>query len=297
MAVRTANQRAYMVGEGEFRKEIGETLIIISKHNTACELCRPFETKVLIDDVYSGGKPEDGDYMLLSQAMKFGLFHPRCRHGLGTYYPELEEINHYDTEENRVNEYGSKKANAAHVDNMIQKYTRLAAGSLDPENVARYQGQLKAWVDKKQQIELQNQQNNDILSLQNHLKNIEKSPYEFALPNHITAAIPQNKIQGYLLNSNHDKGKHKARVINSVLGYNYENWDELSEYLFNAIQRNTISKYQKTSHGAKYTVPVKVVGKKGKSMVLNTVWQIDNGSNVPRFITATFDKRTIAKVK
>ena len=84
-----------MMGEGEFRKSIGETLIIISRHNTACELCRPFERKVLIDDVYSGGKQSDGDYMLLSQAMQMGLFHPRCRHGLGTYYPELIKIMRY----------------------------------------------------------------------------------------------------------------------------------------------------------------------------------------------------------
>ena len=107
MAVRTANQRAYMVGEGEFRKAIGETLVIISRHSTSCELCKPFEGKVLIDDVYSGGSQEDGDYMLLSQAMDQGLYHPRCRHGLGTYYPELEEINGYETEGNRLNEYGS----------------------------------------------------------------------------------------------------------------------------------------------------------------------------------------------
>lgn len=105
MAVRTANQRAYMVGEGEFRKAIGETLVIISRHSTSCELCKPFEGKVLIDDVYSGGSQEDGDYMLLSQAMEQGLYHPRCRHGLGTYYPELEEINGYATEDNRLNDY------------------------------------------------------------------------------------------------------------------------------------------------------------------------------------------------
>lgn len=105
MAVRTANQRAYMVGEGEFRKAIGETLVIISRHSTSCELCKPFEGKVLIDDVYSGGSKEDGDYMLLSEAMSQGLYHPRCRHGLGTYYPELEEINGYETEDNRLNDY------------------------------------------------------------------------------------------------------------------------------------------------------------------------------------------------
>lgn len=151
MAVRTANQRAYMVGEGEFRKSIGETLVIISHHATACKLCRPFERKVLIDDVYSGGKPDDGDYMLLSEAMKLGLFHPRCRHGLGTYYPELEEINHYNNEENDVSDYG--RYNRAHIENMVQRYKRLTVGSVDPENVARYQAKLKEWERKKEALD------------------------------------------------------------------------------------------------------------------------------------------------
>ena len=151
MAVRTANQRAYMVGEGEFRKSIGETLVIISHHTTACKLCKPFERKVLIDDVYSGGKQEDGDYMLLSQAMKLGLFHPRCRHGLGTYYPELEDINRYNNEENDVSDYG--RYNRAHIENMVQRYKRLSVGSVDPENVARYQAKLREWERKKEALD------------------------------------------------------------------------------------------------------------------------------------------------
>lgn len=151
MAVRTANQRAYMVGEGEFRKSIGETLVIISHHTTACKLCKPFERKVLIDDVYSGGKPGDGDYMLLSEAMKLGLFHPRCRHGLGTYYPELEDINHYNNEENDISDYG--RYNRAHIENMVQRYKRLTIGSVDPENVARYQAKLREWERKKEALD------------------------------------------------------------------------------------------------------------------------------------------------
>lgn len=113
MAVRIANQRAYMVGEGEFRKAIGETLVIISRHSTSCPLCKPFENKVLIDDVYSGGTQTDGDYMLLSEAMAQGLYHPRCRHGLGTYYPELEEINGYEIEDNKLNDYKSNDLGVA----------------------------------------------------------------------------------------------------------------------------------------------------------------------------------------
>lgn len=152
MAIRTVNQRAYMAGEGEFRKYLGETLVIISSHATSCKLCQPFENKVLIDDVYSGGTPDDGDYMLLSQAMAEGLFHPRCRHGLGTYYPELEDIVHYETEDNKLNEYGTEELNRAHVENMIQKYKRLTVGSIDPANIAKYQTKLNEWEKRKTEI-------------------------------------------------------------------------------------------------------------------------------------------------
>ena len=169
MAIRTVNQRAYMAGEGEVRKQLGETLVIISHHATSCPLCQPFENKVLIDDVYSGGKADDGDYMLLSQAMAEGLFHPRCRHGLGTYYPELEDIVHYDTEENRVNEYGTDKLNQAHVENMIQKYKRLIVGSIDPANIAKYQAKLDEWENKKAQLGVANSENSGIIAMEKRL--------------------------------------------------------------------------------------------------------------------------------
>lgn len=113
------------------------------------------------------------------------------------------------------------------------------------------------------------------------------------LPNSICAVTVQDKLQKYLLNSNHPVGKHKAKVINSVLGYNYENWNELSDKIFDGLQTTAINKQTNTEYGTKYIVPIRINGKKNKSMVLNTVWQIDTDSNIPRFITSTFDKRTI----
>lgn len=150
MAVRTASKRAQLMGEGDFRKYIGNPLVIITAHNTTCKLCKPFQNKVLIDDVYSGGTQDDGDYMLLSEAMEYGLFHPRCRHGSGTYYPELEDINHYETPENKLNEYGDADINIAHIDNMIQRYIRLVAGSVDPQNIDKYQAQLDLWERERE---------------------------------------------------------------------------------------------------------------------------------------------------
>ena len=92
MAIRTASQRAQLMAEGEFRKKIGETLVVVSKHGTACEICQQFEGKVFIDDVYSGGTKDDGNYPLLSEAMEQGMFHPNCRHGLNTYYEGITKL-------------------------------------------------------------------------------------------------------------------------------------------------------------------------------------------------------------
>lgn len=130
--------------------------------------------------------------MLLSQAMAEGLFHPRCRHGLGTYYPELEDIVHYYTEENRVNEYGTDKLNQAHIENMIQKYKRLTVGSVDPENIAKYQAKLNEWEKKKAQLGVANSAYSDIImrkdiemvdeSVHNICK-IDKEIYSCVTPN------------------------------------------------------------------------------------------------------------------
>lgn len=115
------------------------------------------------------------------------------------------------------------------------------------------------------------------------------------LPNSVGASTPREKIQGYLLNSNHPVGKNKARVLNSVLGYHYENWSEFSNRIYSAAQKAEVTKIVSTSYGTKYIVPMRIGGKYGKSMILNTVWQIDKGSAVPRIITTTFDKKTIRK--
>lgn len=123
----------------------------------------------------------------------------------------------------------------------------------------------------------------------------EKQPSSNRLPNAIMAATDQNKIQRYALNSNHPYGKEKARVFNSVLGYHFENWDRLSNQIFDLLQTSQVSRSEITKYGTKYVVPMRIYGERGKSMVVNTVWQFDNNSEIPRLITMTFDKRTIRR--
>lgn len=75
MALRTAQKRAYLTGEGEKRQEWGITTVIMNKRGNPCPKCLPFVGKVLIDDVWSGGKAEDGPYPLMSAAIRKGLYH------------------------------------------------------------------------------------------------------------------------------------------------------------------------------------------------------------------------------
>ena len=88
MAIRTANKRAYLRGQGEKMQEWGMSTVIINRRHGACGRCADFVGMVFIDDVYAGGKKSyaDGKYPLLSDAMKAGLFHPRCKDSSSPYF-------------------------------------------------------------------------------------------------------------------------------------------------------------------------------------------------------------------
>ena len=152
MAIRTANKRANLMGEGEMRKKLGNSLVYISKHGGACDKCSPWQGRVYIDDVWSDGKKEDGKYPLLSTAIAGGLFHPRCEHGSSTYY---EGINNEPEEVTQAlsNEHEDEYTQA--LQRQKRQYERLALGSLFPENVLNYQNKVN---------ELQKQINNATIS-------------------------------------------------------------------------------------------------------------------------------------
>lgn len=141
MTIRTANKRANLMGEGEMRKKLDNPFVYISKHGGACDKCTPWEGRVYIDDVWSGGKAEDGLYPLLSTAIKGGLFHPRCQHGASTYYEgindEPEEViaaKHNHNEHDKYTQYLQLRQ---------KQYERLALGSLFPDNIKKYKNKSK----------------------------------------------------------------------------------------------------------------------------------------------------------
>lgn len=151
MAVRTASLRAHLMGEGDFRKSIGRTLVKVTTHGGACKICTSWQGKVLVDDVYSGGEP-DGKHTLLSEAMAQGFLHPNCRHGLTTYYPELDEDDYI--EENNDDELQDK---INYYERQEKRFDRLSSGSIDSDNRRLYKQKERFFLNKK----------NDVLTIKN----------------------------------------------------------------------------------------------------------------------------------
>lgn len=150
MAVRTASKRAYLMGEGQKRQEWGISTVILNKRFNACPLCMPFEGKVLIDDVWSGGTSKDGPYPLMSSAMAAGLYHPNCKDKHSTYFEGISpkpESRYYE-EKPIIKERQLIENKLNHAKRQAKSYNRLAKNSLDAENQETYRARATEWRDK-----------------------------------------------------------------------------------------------------------------------------------------------------
>lgn len=150
MAVRTASKRAYLMGEGQKRQEWGVSTVILNKRFNACPLCMPFEGKVLIDDVWSGGSEKDGPYPLMSSAMAAGLYHPNCKDKHSTYFEGISskpESRYYE-EKPVIKERQLIENKLNHAKRQAKSYNRLAKNSLDAENQETYRARASEWRGK-----------------------------------------------------------------------------------------------------------------------------------------------------
>lgn len=161
MAIQTANKRAYLTGEGEMRQSWGISTVIMNKRANACPKCIPFVGKILIDDVWSGGKASDGPYPLMSSAIAAGLYHPNCKDVHTTYFPELDEEpdSKFTKEElEKVKEDYKQDQKQQYAGRMVEQFDRLSKYSLDPDNKKVYAARKEQWENV-----VANGQKNDIM--------------------------------------------------------------------------------------------------------------------------------------
>lgn len=146
MAIRTANKRAYLYGEGQKRQEWGISLVVVNSRQGGCPDCAQYIGRVFIDDVYSGGSKADGKYPLLSEAIAGGLFHPRCKDSTSTYYEGITSIEPVSNEElAQMEERETLETKQQNAERQEKRYNRLAEHSLDENNKIKYQNRADDW--------------------------------------------------------------------------------------------------------------------------------------------------------
>lgn len=155
MAVKTANKRAYLRGEGEKRAEWGVSLVVVNSRQGGCPDCAKYIGKVFIDDVYSNGKKSDGNYPLLSTAIKNGLFHPRCKDSTSTYYPELDDLDAplSDYEIKELDRQRGIEEKQQYAQRQAERFDRRAEYSLDKDNKRIVQTRADEWHDRANTLE------------------------------------------------------------------------------------------------------------------------------------------------
>lgn len=164
MALRTCNTRAMLMGEAKQRERLGIDTVLVSQYGACSDTCLPWQGRVYIDDVFqtyngprtgSFGISRNGrQYMLLSVAIKGGLFHPNCRHTITTWIEGVSTMpKPMDIKEiERVNKL--EKTQRA-LERKVRKAKRQTEGLTDPEaqkaakaKVREAQAELREFVKK-----------------------------------------------------------------------------------------------------------------------------------------------------
>ena len=105
------------------------------------------------------------------------------------------------------------------------------------------------------------------------------------LPHADQAVVDQEKICGYLLNSQHRHGASKAKFF-AEFGFTVEAWETLADALREHDQQHDVSKEKETGFGPRYEVDGELTAPDGRRPRVRTIWQIDTGETAPRLITA-----------
>lgn len=153
MALRTTSTRATLQGAAKRFGELGYDTVLISQYGGCSETCEPYQGKVYIDDVFTIWNGErSGDFgksnycdkwfMLLSVAIRGGLFHPNCRHTMGQYIEGLTKIPQPIPAE-KIREQRELEEKQRVMERKIRALKRKVEGTQDEKKVKEYKRKLR----------------------------------------------------------------------------------------------------------------------------------------------------------
>lgn len=143
MSLRTANKRANLMGQANFREKYGIHTVKVNARGIACPMCLQWLDKVYIDDIYGSGTAEESaksGYPLLSTAVAGGLYHPNCKDSCSTYYEgisrEPREIT--KAQEDEITRKYNLEQKQRYYERNYKKNMRMGNGCLDQTDAQIY---------------------------------------------------------------------------------------------------------------------------------------------------------------
>jgi hypothetical protein len=104
------------------------------------------------------------------------------------------------------------------------------------------------------------------------------------IPNAERAVIAPEKLRDYLLNLAHRRGGAKARLLIHC-GYRTDAWQVLEADLRRQHLAADFSVAKENSYGRQFEIRAPLTTPTGRTVIFESIWQIDHGSAAPRFIT------------
>ena len=105
------------------------------------------------------------------------------------------------------------------------------------------------------------------------------------LPHADRLGISKAKLAQYLLSSTHRAGKGKAEFF-IAHGFTASASGELATALQQHAREHDVTLAEDTPFGIRYVIEGSLVAPNGRQLQVRTVWFIDEGGQVPRFVTA-----------
>ena len=145
--LRNGTRDALLDAEGQRQADYGINLIQISAHPSSCPLCIPWQSRILVNDLFGLGKP-DGKHALASEAKEAGLFHYGCRHTYIVYLDGYSKPDFFERDKRNAKEtadiYASEQMQRSN-ERMIRQWKNIEAGAMTEQKRLQAEMKVKEW--------------------------------------------------------------------------------------------------------------------------------------------------------
>lgn len=277
MLIRTLGTETANVAAIDNATSQGNDLVIMSVHYPTCSVCAPLQGRV-----YSiSGEDDRFPWLFELPGFDEGFYtlHPHCKHVLSALKAEKywtdEERKKYladgkkslykdERTKEEVDKYNAIRREKSERWQDRKQYDRYRAilGKEAPKTFSGFRATKRADGDNWNFMQL---------DYKRRLRLINNP--DLALPNADVATAADNKFIKYLYNPKNADGWSKGVALNSRLGYNESNWEELKKLLLNNAIKYPVIYKGADRHGNSFEQLQIIYGLKGNPANVLVAWK------------------------